>query len=202
MRKLNLKYDKMLQGDFKAGALNFLFSFQVNCPGCFLYGMPVFNSLYKEYGDRINFLGLSTAFEDFELNNKENTVKLLSDKTIVGETYKALAERGYDHYPQDIEFSVAMDDIVDQNDIDADMIEQICLLNPNFTTWPEYDKDLLRKKVTDYLMKIPSVFYTFTTNQFRGTPTFVLFNEQYEIYDAWFGHRAPEEIKKTLTKWL
>jgi len=36
---IQLKIDRVLQGSFDLKALN-LFVFQVNCPGCFIYGFP------------------------------------------------------------------------------------------------------------------------------------------------------------------
>ena len=78
-QKLHLHYSRELQGKFSLKELNFLFVFQVNCPGCFLYGIPTVNQLYLEFGSQVGFLGLSTAFEDFEFNSRENTVKLLEE---------------------------------------------------------------------------------------------------------------------------
>ena len=78
MTTIQLQIDRVLQGLFELKALNLLFVFQVNCPGCFLYGFPLVNSLYWKYHDSgLNVLGLSTAFEDFEFNTAENTELLL-----------------------------------------------------------------------------------------------------------------------------
>ena len=82
MFKLN--YGKLLQGTFKAGNYNLAFVFQVNCPGCFFYGIPVFNTLYNQFSDKINFIGISTAFEYFKYNTLENTKKLLLNGELVG----------------------------------------------------------------------------------------------------------------------
>jgi hypothetical protein len=35
---IRLEIDKVLQGSFDLQPINLLFVFQVNCPGCFLYG--------------------------------------------------------------------------------------------------------------------------------------------------------------------
>lgn len=202
MSKLLLKHDKLLQGNFEIGKYNFLFAFQVNCPGCFLYGIPFVNSLYTEYQDKINFLGLSTAFEDFDFNTEKNTLALLSEKSLVGETKKALKERGYDEYPQNIDFPIAMDSRETRKEIDEEMIESICELNPNYKVWPDFDREAMRNNVKNYLLKLPAISYTFTMNQFRGTPTFVLFDQEGSIHHEWFGHAAPEEIKKMIDQWL
>lgn len=202
MNKLDLKHNDFIQGNFEVGDKNFLFAFQVNCPGCFLYGIPVFNKFYQEYRNEVNFLGLSTAFEDFDMNTEQNTRELLSQSVVVGETKKALQERGYDKYPQQIDFPVAMDSIVNGDFINEKTITTICELNPNYKTWPDFDRKAMRENVKQYLKKLPLISHTFTINQFRGTPTFVLFDGDYNIHHEWFGHQAPEESKKILDQWL
>ena len=43
--------------------------FQVNCPGCFLYGLPQAISLYEKFKDKnVKVLGVATAFEDYDKN--------------------------------------------------------------------------------------------------------------------------------------
>ncbi|MEL7002350.1 MAG: hypothetical protein AAFN93_06395 [Bacteroidota bacterium] len=202
MTKLRLKHSDLLQGGYQLAERNILFTFQVNCPGCFLYGIPVFNQLYEKYSSRMSFLGLSTAFEDFDLNTEENTKKLLLDGTIVGETKKALTERGYDQYPKSIDFPVAYDYKESADFINNETVALLCEANPNYKVWPEYDRELMRKNVRNYLRKMPFISHTFTINQFRGTPTFVLFDNDYNIYQEWFGHQTPEETVRLIEEWL
>jgi hypothetical protein len=47
MKKLELQFDKELKGKFNLKNLNILLVFQVNCPGCFSYALPLFNTLYQ-----------------------------------------------------------------------------------------------------------------------------------------------------------
>ena len=77
---------KALQGDFQVKDLNLLLAFQVNCPGCFIYALPLAEKLHHQYGDRLNVLGLSTAFEDFDLNTADYTQCLLETGEVVGAT--------------------------------------------------------------------------------------------------------------------
>ncbi len=94
MSKIRLSINHVLQGNFELQAVNLLFVFQVNCPGCFLYGFPLVNRLYWEYSQRgLQVLGLSTAFEDFDLNTAANTELLLKEKLTVGATSKAVGDR-------------------------------------------------------------------------------------------------------------
>ena len=68
MAKLHFHTAEFIQGQFTMKKLNLLLMFQVNCPGCFLYALPLFNKLYKEYWDNMAFVALSTAFEDYTRN--------------------------------------------------------------------------------------------------------------------------------------
>jgi hypothetical protein len=109
MSKIVLSFDRVLQGNFELQAVNLLFVFQVNCPGCFLDGFPLANRLYGEYAQRgLQVLGLSTAFEDFDLNTAENTELLLQEKLTVGATRKAIGDR----YSQAIDFPIAVDTLI------------------------------------------------------------------------------------------
>src|SRR5829696_9039514 len=69
--------------------------FQVNCPGCFLYGLPEAINLYRRHqGDPITIFGLATAFEDYDKNTLSNLKLLLSKGEVIGETLRALREYG------------------------------------------------------------------------------------------------------------
>jgi len=89
---IQLKIDRVLQGSFDLKALNLLFVFQVNCPGCFIYGFPRQQAALEVSSVGLNVLGLSTAFEDFEYNTAANTELLLTEMKLVGATRQALGE--------------------------------------------------------------------------------------------------------------
>ena len=59
-------------------------------------------------------LGLSTAFEDFELNTIANTRALLERSELVGETQRHFAEQGISTYPETISFPIACDEGMDR----------------------------------------------------------------------------------------
>lgn len=48
--------------------------------------------------------------------------------------------------------------------------------------------------MSEYLDSQQKISLTFTSNQFRGTPTLGLFNDQNELLYSWFGHQSYEEI--------
>ena len=92
----NLQLSKWVQGtttniDKLAGNVVVIEVFQVNCPGCFLYGIPQAISLYEKFKDKnVKVLGVATAFEDYDKNTLQNLELLLSENQVIGETFKAL----------------------------------------------------------------------------------------------------------------
>lgn len=194
MRKLNLQVGEKLQEEFSPQRLNLLLVFQVNCPGCFTYALPTFNELYEKYAGELGFLALSTAFEDFELNTSNNTRLLLEKGELVGETKRALTDYSLDPFPLPLSFPMAMDAKMQPEDREG-LIENICYLNPNYQVWPQYDKNLMRKRVAEYLDAHKEISLTFTSNQFKGTPTFVFFDQQNYVLSSWFGHVAIKTIE-------
>lgn len=203
MQKLHLKYQPVYNGTFELKKVNLLFTFQVNCPGCFSYGFPLVSQLKQTFKDDVGYLGLSTAFEDFELNTMENTLALASSGIVVGETAKMLSSQGLSTYPQSISFPITMDaEVTDEELAENSLIDKICEINPGFSIWAQFDQDQLRQKVRDYLRRQRKISFTFTVNQFRGTPTFVIFNDQMEILQQWFGHVSAPQIEDTLKEAL
>ena len=199
MRKLQLQYSDIIQGDFEIKTLNVLLVFQVNCPGCFSYALPFFNNLYKEFTSKgVSFIALSTAFEDFDKNTFENTKALVENGDVVGETQKMFLEQDYDSLPYTLDFPIVMDKIEEElSELDV-AIGKICSINPNYDLLPNLQKEQLQNQVEKYLKSLEKIALTFTLNQLRGTPSFVIFNKDYEILSEWFGHAPYEQISSKI----
>lgn len=198
MKTLELHYDNLLQGEFSQKRLNLLLVFQVNCPGCFFHALPLFNKLYADFSsENISFLGLSTAFEDFDKNTLENTRELLNSGILIGETKKHLATQGIHRLPYSIDFPVAMDQKAASKSLD-EIADHICHLNPNYAIWSTFDQNDLQKRVLNYLKSLDEIPLTFMLNQMKGTPSIVLLNDHYEILKMWFGHVNYEEIAEMI----
>ena len=197
MRKLHIRVEEELQGNFSLQKLNLLLIFQVNCPGCFTHALPLFNELFEQYKNQLGFLALSTAFEDFDINTKENTKALLEKGELVGETKKMLNQYGKEKLPYPIHFPVAMDEKM-KTPYKNSVIENICYLNPDFQIWPDYDKNLMRERISEYLDQQSEISLTFTSNQLKGSPTLVLLNEKSELLQSWFGHVQKEMITEKI----
>lgn len=202
MKKIELVIGDQVQGNFEKKKLNLLLVFQVNCPGCFAYALPLFNKLYHKFDSRsISFLAMSAAFEDFDKNTLENTEALLKEGRVVGETKKMLFEHGYDTFPYVIDFPVAMDMIKNNFDNLDEASDKICRTNPNYNSWNDPEKEVLRQRVKGYLKSLDKVGFTFTLNQLRGTPSFILFNADNEILEQWFGHVSQEIIEQKIAQY-
>ena len=114
----NLKVSKWIQGidtnlDKQNDNVVVVEVFQVNCPGCFMYGIPESIEIYNKYkSDGISVLGMATAFEDFDKNTLENLQLLLETGETIGETKKMLQQ---DKIPYKIPYPVAMDSLIKQS---------------------------------------------------------------------------------------
>lgn len=150
MTKFNLSTEQVLQGDFTIRSINLMLIFQVNCPGCFIYALPLAAKLYEKYCDLINILGLSTAFEDFDLNTADNTRKLLQSGEMVGVTQHYFQQKQIEQYPVPLEFAIA------------------------------FDRN------------------TFHINSLPGTPSWVVFDHDYNVLASWFGHKPENEVERIL----
>ena len=171
-----MKLSQTLQGDFRVKRLNLLLVFQVNCPGCFAYALPLAASLHRAYSNRINVLGLSTAFEDFDLNTIENTRRLLETGECIGMTKLYLQQNGKSQYSTPILFPIAFDLLEDERDI---LVER-----------------------DNGLAVLKGAGYTFRVNHLKGTPSWILFDESLTILTQWFGHKPESEVEKILNQAL
>jgi len=200
MSKFHLNTQELVQGKFTPKKLNIAFVFQVNCPGCFIYGFPIMNDLYQAFNEKVGFIGVATAFEDFEFNNEANLKLLLHDGTLVGETKKYYASKyGTSQYSEIPNFPVAFDSMTTSEQfIGSNKIELICEAIPNFTNFSEIEKEILITKVKSYYSQIPLLAETFTLNQLQGTPSFIIFDDNHNILAVYFGHQSVDLLKTKL----
>ena len=96
----NLKISKWVQGmdtnfDKEGDNIVLVEVFQVNCPGCFMYGIPEAVEIHNKYkSDGVTVLGVATAFEDFDKNTLANLELLVNTGEVIGETQKMLSQYG------------------------------------------------------------------------------------------------------------
>ena len=195
----NLKISDWVQGlptniDKLAGNIIVIEVFQVNCPGCFLYGLPQAISIYEKYRNKeVKVFGIATAFEDYDKNTLENLQLLLSEGKVIGETYKMLHQYGKlinnDKLYYKIPFPVAMDNIIKMpKQISNEMIEKfIEVYFSEYKPISEKDKEELRFKVKSYLQNKEYSADTFELYKLKGTPSSIIIDKDGILRYSFFG---------------
>ena len=198
----HLQFAEVVKGEFSPGELNMMMVMQVNCPGCFLYGIPQMKNLDDHFNNQISFFALATAFEDFELNTIENARKLATDGSVVGETKKAFEQHRLSTEYASIPFPLLVDRMVKKDELHSlQFVEHIISGRPAVNE-KEVEKREIVEPLMNYYQNYEQCGYTFAANLLQGTPTFVLFNKEMEILSAWFGHAEEKVVIENLRKFI
>ncbi len=189
--------DQWVQGnptniDLERGNVILVEVFQVNCPGCFLYGLPAAIEIYQKFkGQALCVLGLATAFEDFDKNNLENLKKLVFDGEVVGETLNTMSLRDMLHgnrLQYSIPFPIAWDQVVDfQADIEETVQKMIHRDIPDFNNLPEASKPGFSDQVRNYVRNKTRTARTFESYALQGTPSTILIDRRGNLRQKFFG---------------
>ena len=208
----NLQISKWIQGrptniDMEKGNVVLVEVFQVNCPGCFLYGIPEAINIYQKLRDEgLRVFGLATAFEDFDKNTTENLEKLLTTGEVIGETYNALRQYGQlkdgGKLPYSIPFPVAMDKLVTESDPNSESkIMDIIEANvPDFRSKSERERKLLIERVREHLKNKKFSARTFEEYVLHGTPSAIVVDRKGILRHVTFG--ATGHLEATIERLL
>ena len=202
----NLKVSKWVQGmdtnlDKQNDNVVVVEVFQVNCPGCFMYGIPESIEIYNKYrSEGVSVLGMATAFEDFDKNTIENLQLLLETGEAVGETKKMLSQYGESQggkISYKIPYPVAMDSLIKQSgDVTKEKMDSLIKNQiPNFDTQPENYKNQMYDRVKDYFMSKEFSAETFEMYSLQGTPSSILVDRKGILRDVSFGQNGLLESK-------
>lgn len=170
--------------------------FQVNCPGCFLYGMPEAIEIYNKYrNDGVRVFGLATAFEDYDKNTLENLELLLTKGEVIGETYNALSQYGAlkdNKLPYKIPFPVAMDSLKRENGNwpDDKVMDFIVTNFPEIGSYSDMHKAEMIERVKAYLTTKQFSAETFEEYALRGTPSSILIDKKGILRHVSFGQNG------------
>jgi thiol-disulfide isomerase/thioredoxin len=168
--------------------------FQVNCPGCFIYGLPEAIDTFQKYNNNdVVVLGLATAFEDFDKNTLENLKLLLKENKVIGETLTTLTfqskllNEGKLSYS--IPFPVGMDMLVKEKlPIEEKRIMEFVNANvPDFDLYHQKDKEQIISRVKSYLETKPYSPLTFEEYSLRGTPSSMFIDKKGILRETTFG---------------
>jgi len=202
----NLKVSEWVQGndtnlDQHSGNVVLVEVFQVNCPGCFMYGIPEAIEIFNKYKSKgVSVLGVATAFEDFDKNTLKNLKLLVETGKVVGETEKMLSQYGQldgDKITFKIPYPIAMDSLIKQSDdvtkeqMDSLIKKQI----PDFDTQPENYKNEIYDRVKNYFLSKEYSAETFEMYALPGTPSSILIDRKGILRDVSFGQNGSLESK-------
>ncbi|MDE1827730.1 MAG: redoxin family protein [Candidatus Micrarchaeota archaeon] len=159
--------------------------FQVNCPGCFYYGIPQAIEIHEKFKDRgVKVLGIATAFEDYDLNTLENLQLLLREGKLIGETKKSFYSDTYDHK---IPFPVAIDSVTKfEGDVAAKIMELIAAQVKDFDKFDDARKKSIQEQARKALTEEP-IPHTFASYALKGTPSYILIDQDGKLVDTGIG---------------
>jgi hypothetical protein len=209
----NLKVSKWVQGlptnfDKEKDHIVLVEVFQVNCPGCFLYGIPEAINIYNKYHtEGVTVLGVATAFEDFDKNTLENLELLLKTGQVIGDTKEALGQYGKlqdSKLPYKIPFPVAMDSLIKEAEpISESRIKDFIYKQiPDFDSQSEDYKNQIIQRVKDYMKSKEYSAQTFEEYSLQGTPSTIVVDRNGILRDVSFGQTGGLEplIKSLLNE--
>jgi len=197
----NLKVSKWVQGlptnfDQEKDKIVLVEVFQVNCPGCFLYGIPEVINIYNKYhSDGVTVLGIATAFEDYDKNTIENLELLLKTGQVIGETKAGLSQYGKlddGKLQYKIPFPVGMDSLIKESgEISEDRIKKFIYKQiPDFDSQPEDYRNQIIQRVKDYLKSKEYSAETFEEYSLNGTPSTIVVDRKGILRDVSFGQNG------------
>jgi len=200
----NLKVSQWIQGlptnfDKEKDHIVLVEVFQVNCPGCFLYGIPEAINIYNKYhSEGVTVLGVATAFEDFDKNTKENLELLLKTGEVIGDTKEGLSQYGKlndSKLPYKIPFPVGMDSLVKETD-DISELRIKNFINkqiPDFDSQSEDYRSQIIHRVKEYLKSKEYSAETFEEYSLNGTPSTIVVDRKGILRDVSFGQNGALE---------
>ena len=202
----NLKVSEWVQGndtnlDQQRDNVVLVDVFQVNCPGCFMYGIPEAIEIFNKYKSKnVSVLGVATAFEDFDKNTLKNLELLVETGKVVGETEKMLGQHGQlngDKITYKIPYPIAMDSLIKQSD-DVTKEQMDLLIKkqiPDFDSQPENYKNEIYDRVKNYFLSKEYSAETFEMYALPGTPSSILIDRKGILRDVSFGQNGSLESK-------
>ena len=194
----NLEIAEWVQGpasnvDQERGRVILLEVFQVNCPGCFIGGLPEVIQTYMTFKEKpLTVWGLATAFEDYHLNTLDNLKKLIDTGEVVGETMAMLSERdmlSMGRLQYFMPFPVAWDHVTkrEKGVREGEVERWIERDFPNFETMPKNHQIQIEAQIREYLEKKEYDARTFDQYGFRGTPSTLIIDKQGIVRHKLFG---------------
>ena len=203
----NLQVAEWVQGppssvEQERGRVILIEVFQVNCPGCFIGGLPEAIQMHMTFKEKpLTVWGLATAFEDYHLNNLDNLRQLIDTGEVVGQTMATLSERdmlSMGRLQYFMPFPVAWDKVVKREGgvRDGEVERWIERDFPNFVEMPEAHRSRIEKQIHEYLEQKEYDALTFDQYRLRGTPSSIIIDKKGIVRHKLFGSGL--ELEKLL----
>ena len=193
----NLKLSEWVQGlptnvDQEKDHVILVEVFQVNCPGCFLYGIPEAMNIYNKFkDDGVRVFGVATAFEDFDKNTLDNLKMLVETGEVIGDTKQKLGQNGKlddSKLAYKIPFPIAMDSLKTSEDITEERIMDFIYNQlPDFDSQPDDYKKQIVQRVKDNMKSKEFEAETFEMYSLQGTPSSIIIDRKGILRDVSFG---------------
>jgi thiol-disulfide isomerase/thioredoxin len=188
------------------GNIVFVEVFQVNCPGCFIYGIPDAIRIHQKYEKNgVKVIGLATAFEDYDKNTVDNLKLLLDRQEVIGDALNALGQSGQlldgNRLPYRIPFPVAVDSLKKETNQAAKSraISFIESATPELSSYDEKYKLMLIDRVQKHFESRQYYAETFEEYALRGTPSTIMIDKQGRLRHVTFAqYRSHESIIEQL----
>ncbi len=167
--------------------------FQVNCPGCFMYGIPEAISVYEKYSSEgVRVIGVATAFEDYDKNTLANLKMLAETGEVVGDTKRGLGDYGKldgGKLGYKIPFPLAMDEVTERIEPvnEKSILDFIRMQVPDFDAHTIENKTQMMQRAKEYLESKKYSAHTFENYNLRGTPSVILVDRRGILRDVTFG---------------
>jgi hypothetical protein len=167
--------------------------FQVNCPGCFIGGLPEVIQTYMTFKEKpLTVWGLATAFEDYHLNTLDNLKKLIDTGEVVGETMDMLSERdmlSMGRLQYFMPFPVAWDKVVKRKGgVQEGEVQQWIERDfPDFKNMSEHHRTQIETQIREFLEKKEYDALTFDQYGLRGTPSTIIIDKKGIVRHKLFG---------------
>jgi len=200
----NLKVSEWVQGletnfDQEKDHVVLVEVFQVNCPGCFLHGIPEAINIYNKFkDDGVRVLGVATAFEDFDKNTLDNLKLLLQTGEVIGDTKQALIQYGKlddSKLQYKIPFPVGVDSLkkTAEDASQERIMEFIYNQLPNFDSQPDDNKKQIIQRTKDHMNSKEYEAETFEMYSLQGTPSSIIVDRKGILRDISFGGQGNVE---------
>ena len=173
--------------------------FQVNCPGCFLHGIPEAINIYNKFkDDGVRVLGVATAFEDFDKNTLDNLKLLLQTGEVIGDTKQALIQYGKlddSKLQYKIQFPGGMDSLkkTAEGTSQERIMEFIYNQLPNFDSQPDDYKKQIIQRTKDHMNSKEYEAETFEMYSLQGTHSSIIVDRKGILRDISFGGQGNVE---------